>query len=236
MTVRSGQPEVRSARAGGGRVPGPALSREQVLDAGMEMLEQCGIDGLTIRGLAGKLGVAATAIYWHVGNKDQLLDGLAERVVARFGEVTAAGRDPSSRIVSIARILRERLLERPELVALVHRRGRTAELFQPARRVLVAEFVHAGVDGAHTALATHAVLNLVVGTVLLDRQLERQPEQRQAPEELWSPEDARGDPGLLAHLSHPVDEQHLFDFTLAVLVDSVIGGGAPESASNTSSA
>ncbi|MGH9080902.1 MAG: TetR family transcriptional regulator [Acidimicrobiales bacterium] len=215
MTGRRGQ----GAR---GPVQGGGLSRDQVLDAGMEILEADGIDGLTIRGLAGKLGVAATAIYWHVGNKKDLFDGLAERAVDRFGGVSARGEDPASRIISIAGTLRETLLERPELVALVHRQGRTAELFQPARRLLVAELVEAAVDGAETALAVQAVLNLVIGSVLLDRQLERQPAQRRTPEELWSPGDAPGRPALLAHLSDPIDEQQLFEFTVAVVVHAVI--------------
>ena len=65
----------------------------------MQILETEGIDQLTIRGLAGKLGVAATAIYWHVGDKQALLDGLAERVIDELGEVSVRGRDPVSRIV-----------------------------------------------------------------------------------------------------------------------------------------
>jgi AcrR family transcriptional regulator len=193
-----------------------------VLDAAMDLLESDGVEAVTIRGLAGKLGVAATAIYWHVGNKQDLLDGLAERVIARLGEVSARGRDPSTRITSIARRLRETLLERPKLVALVHRQGRTAELFQPARRVLIGELVAAGVDGAEAALAMQAVLNLVVGSVLLDRQLERQPAQRRTPEELWAAGDAPGHPELLAHLGRPIDEEELFDFTVGVVVAAVL--------------
>jgi AcrR family transcriptional regulator len=189
----------------------------------LEIVSSRGVDGLTIRGLAGKLGVAVTAIYWHVGDKQALLDGLADQVVARLGRVSARGSDPSSRIISIARSLRERLLEQPELVALVHRRGRTAELFQPARRLLVNELLGVGIGGVDSALAVQAVLNLVVGSVLLDRQIERQPVQRHAPEELWSPDDAPGHPELLAHLSQPIDEQRLFEYTLAVVVHSVTG-------------
>jgi TetR/AcrR family tetracycline transcriptional repressor len=203
-------------------VPGAGLSRSQVLDAGMQILETDGIERLTIRGLAGKLGVAATAIYWHVGDKQALLDGLAERVIAQLGEVSVRGRDPVARIISIASSLRGTLLQRPELVALVHRQGRTAALFQPARRLLVKELTAAGVDGAGAALGVQAVLNLVIGSVLLDRQLERQPVQRETPEELWSRDDAPDAPELLEHLSHPFDEEQLFDYTLAVLVRAVM--------------
>jgi AcrR family transcriptional regulator len=198
-----------------------------VLDAALQMVETEGIDGLTIRGLAGKLGVAATAIYWHVGDKQALLDGVAERVISQLGKVSVQGRDPATRITSLATSLRITLLERPELVALVHRQGRTAALFQPARRVLVNELRSAGADGAGVALGVQAVLNLVIGSVLLDRQLERQPAQRQSPEELWSLEDAPDAPELLQYLSHPCDEGQLFDFTLAVVVRAVVQG-APD--------
>lgn len=205
------------------RAPGSVLSRQQVLDAGLELLESGGIEAVTIRGLAAKLGVAPTAIYWHVGNKQDLLDGLAERIIVRLGDVTVRGVDPATRIVSIARALRETLLRQPELVALVHRQGRTAELFQPARRVLLHELVASGITGAEAVLAVHAVLNLVVGSVLLDRQLERQPTQRRTPEELWRPSDIAGHPELLGHLAHPVDEEELFDFTVGVVVAAVLG-------------
>ena len=153
-----------------------------------------------------------------------MLDGVAERVIAQLGEVSVRGGDPTARIISIASSLRDTLLERPELVALVHRQGRTAALFQPARRVLVSELRMAGVEGAGVALGVQAVLNLVIGSVLLDRQLERQPAQRQSPEELWSPDDALGAPDLLDHLSQPFDESELFDYTLAAVVGAVVQG------------
>jgi AcrR family transcriptional regulator len=193
-----------------------------VLDAGMQIIETDGVECLTIRGLAGKLGVAATAIYWHVGDKQALLDGLAERVIAELGEVSVRGRDPEARIISLASSLRGTLLERADLVGLVHRQGRTAALFQPARRVLVKELTAAGVEGAGVALAVQAVLNLVIGSVLLGRQLERQPAQRQTPEELWSLADARDAPELLEYLARPIDEKQLFDYTLAVVVRAVL--------------
>jgi hypothetical protein len=58
--------------------------------------------------------------------------------------------------------------------------------------------------------------------VLLGRQLERQPVQRQTPEELWSLEDAPDAPELLEHLSRRTDEKELFDYTLAVVVRAVV--------------
>jgi TetR/AcrR family tetracycline transcriptional repressor len=215
--MRPGQGQARPGSGGGA-----GLSRDQVLDHALQILEAEGVERLTIRGLAAKLGVAVTAIYWHVGDKQALLDGVAERVIDQLGEVSVRGRDPVSRITSLAGSLRATLLERRDLVALVHRQGRTAALFQPARRRLVHELTAAGVDAPGAALAVPALLNLVIGSVLLDRQLERQPAQRETPEELWSMDEALDPPDLLRHLSHPIDEEELFEYSLAILVRGVI--------------
>jgi AcrR family transcriptional regulator len=198
------------------------LSRDQILDTAFEILESDGIERLTVRALAAKLGVAVTAIYWHVGDKEALLDGLVERIIAQLGPVQVRGRGPEKRIMSIGRSLRQTLLRQPDLVAVVHRQGRTAALFQPARRVLVRELAAAGLDGADAAVAVQAVLNLVIGSVLVDRQVQRQPAQRQTPEELWTAEDVPDAPELLEHLTHPVDEEKLFGFSLGVLVRSLV--------------
>jgi AcrR family transcriptional regulator len=220
MGGRKGQP----GRARGPR-PGTrdsALSRDQILDTAFEILETDGIERLTVRALAAKLGVAVTAIYWHVGDKQALLDGLVERIIAQLGPVHVRGRAPEERIKSIGRSLRQTLLRQPDLVAVVHRQGRTAALFQPARRVLVRELAAAGLDGAEAALAVQAILNLVIGAVLVDRQVQRQPAQRQTPEELWTADDVPDAPELLEHLTHPVDEEKLFDFSLGVLVRAFV--------------
>jgi AcrR family transcriptional regulator len=222
MGGRKGQPSRgRGPRPGARDV---ALSRDQILDTAFEILESDGIERLTVRALAAKLGVAVTAIYWHVGDKQALLDGLVERIIAQLGPVQVRGRGPDERIMSIGRSLRQTLLRQPDLVAVVHRQGRTAALFQPARRVLVRELAAAGLDGADAALAVQAVLNLVIGSVLVDRQVERQPAQRQTPEELWTADDVPDAPTLLEHLTHPVDEEKVFDFSLAVLVRRLVGG------------
>jgi AcrR family transcriptional regulator len=199
------------------------LSRDQVLDIAFEILETEGVERLTVRALAAKLDVAVTAIYWHVGDKQALLDGLVERIIARLGPVHARGREPEERIMSIGRSLRQTLLRQPDLVAVVHRQGRTAALFQPARRVLVRELTAAGLDGADAALAVQAILNLVIGSVLVDRQLERQPAQRQTAEELWTADDVPDAPDLLEHLTHPLNEERLFVFSLGALVQALIG-------------
>src|ERR1700684_1654716 len=48
------------------------------------------MDGLTVRALAARLGVQAPALYWHVRNKQALLDEMATRIWRQVGDVMAA--------------------------------------------------------------------------------------------------------------------------------------------------
>src|SRR5579872_6709939 len=47
------------------------------------------MDGLTVRALASRLGVQAPALYWHVRNKQALLDEMATQIWRRIGDVMA---------------------------------------------------------------------------------------------------------------------------------------------------
>jgi len=195
----------------------------------MEILTTEGMSRLTVRGLAAKLGVAVTAVYWHVGDKQALVDGLVDRIIEQFSAVTVAarGRTHEERLMSLARSLRRSLLEEADLVTVVHRQGRIAALFQPARRALVVELIDAGLDGPAVALGAQAIIKLVVGSVLLDRQVERQPAQQEGLAELWATDDLPLGPDLLAHLTRPVDEEEMFSYSLRALVGAALAGGDP---------
>ena len=56
------------------------LTRAAVVDRALRLADADGLDALTIRKLAGELGVTPMALYWHFRSKDELLEGLAERV------------------------------------------------------------------------------------------------------------------------------------------------------------
>ena len=58
----------------------PRLTRTAVVDAALDVAYRRGLDSLTIRKIATQLGVSPMAIYWHVKNKDELLDAMGDRV------------------------------------------------------------------------------------------------------------------------------------------------------------
>lgn len=62
------------------------LSRERILGAAIALADRQGIDAVTMRNLAGELGVEAMSLYYHVANKDALLDGVVDSVLLEVEE------------------------------------------------------------------------------------------------------------------------------------------------------
>lgn len=201
------------------------LNREDVLAAAESLVKRHGPRALTMRGLAAELGTAVTSIYWHVGNRESLLDALVERTLADLGEIRPTGRTPARRTVSVARALRRLLLDRPHLVAMVHERGLTERMFLPAQRALVHEAHEAGLRGVRAADAVRAVQVHVVGHVLVERNRARAPVQRPTEEELWTAETAERDGALARALAAPLDPEALFTTSVTALVAGLLGPG-----------
>ena len=63
------------------RVP---LNRDRVLTAAVVLADEAGIESLSMRRLAQELGVVPMALYKHVANKEELLDGMVDVLVAEI--------------------------------------------------------------------------------------------------------------------------------------------------------
>lgn len=57
------------------------LERQDVVDAAMAISDADGLDKVTVRAIAARLGVQAPTLYWHVRNKAEVLDALADAIV-----------------------------------------------------------------------------------------------------------------------------------------------------------
>lgn len=58
----------------------PRLSKRTVTDRALKLADAGGLDALTVRKLAQDLGVTPMALYWHFRSKEDLLEGMAERI------------------------------------------------------------------------------------------------------------------------------------------------------------
>ncbi|MCY1140719.1 TetR/AcrR family transcriptional regulator C-terminal domain-containing protein [Actinoplanes sp. Pm04-4] len=136
----------------------PSLSREQIVRAAIDLLDAEGPAGLSMRRLGTKLGSGATSLYWHVANKDELLELAVDEVL---GEVyVPEPGDTTWRMgASIsANGMRSALLRHPWVIGLL---GLHPTLGPNAMRMgerLVTLFTAAGFSGMPLSHAT-ALLN-----------------------------------------------------------------------------
>ena len=94
------------------------LGRDTILDAAMALADQNGLDGLTMRALGAALGVEAPSLYKHVNGKEDILDGLTDRVYAMI-EIGVHEEPWPDRVRRYATALRAGLLQHPALAPLI---------------------------------------------------------------------------------------------------------------------
>ncbi len=90
------------------------VTRERIVATALELLDEKGREGLTVRALAARLDVRPPALYWHVRNKQELLDEMATTVLRRVS--TAVSQAPvadrwTDDLRTYARILRAEFLQ-----------------------------------------------------------------------------------------------------------------------------
>jgi len=105
------------------RASGPALDRRGVVDAALRLVDDEGIDALSLRRLAVLLGVTPMALYWHVRDKAELLDLVGERLFDAI-EVPPPVGDWRAQLREVHRAMLVPLLEHPNAVDLMIGRAR----------------------------------------------------------------------------------------------------------------
>ena len=58
-----------------------AITRDDVIHTAIQLLHEVGLDGLTLRRLANEMGISAPTLYWHVRDKRELLDLMADTMM-----------------------------------------------------------------------------------------------------------------------------------------------------------
>jgi TetR/AcrR family transcriptional regulator, tetracycline repressor protein len=94
-----------------------AIDRDLVVRTALRLLDQNGLDQLSLRRLATELQVQAPALYWHFENKRALLDHLANAVLAPALPELDGPEDPAewaTWLAHTADVLRSRLLAHPD--------------------------------------------------------------------------------------------------------------------------
>src|SRR3954471_1827774 len=102
-----------------------AINREAVLDATLALAEERGLDAVSMREVARRLGVTPMALYRHVGDKQGLLDGLVERLLDELPTPDPA-LPAEERLLVLSRALRETARRHPDAFLMLLRRPAAA--------------------------------------------------------------------------------------------------------------
>lgn len=142
------------------------LTRARIVEAAVVLLDERGIDGLTMRHLAQRLAVTSTALYWHVRTKDDVLDLALDEI---FGELRLpeAGADWRDDVRALTAGWRAVMLRHPWAPGLIGR-----PLLGPnvlARtEFLQSALVRGGFTGLGLAVITRLLANYVIGAAITE--------------------------------------------------------------------
>jgi TetR/AcrR family tetracycline transcriptional repressor len=203
--------------------PPRAMSPERIVEVARRMVETGGVDALSMRKLAAELGVAPTAIYWHVGGRDELLHAIMDQLLAEAPAIRARGDNPAQRVAGVARTIRRNVRTSPTLHQLAQRLDRLPDASFPGQLVLTREVAAAGLHGEDAARAVRTILYLIGGFQLLDSNFSQRPAGARTTQELWGAvDDAQIDPDLREAMTETPDTDALFDYALDALLRSIL--------------
>ncbi|WP_306204146.1 TetR/AcrR family transcriptional regulator [Actinoplanes sp. RD1] len=142
------------------------LSRELIVGAAIALLDRDGSAGLTMRRLAEGLGVTATALYWHVRTRENVLDLAFDHI---FGELPLPGAAPDWRddVRHVLTGWRAVMLRHPWAPALVGRPVLGPHVLARTE-FLQAALIRGGRTGLELAVFTRLLANFVIGSALTE--------------------------------------------------------------------
>lgn len=216
------------------RGPRPALSRVEITRTAIELADAEGLDAVSMRRIAARLGAGATSLYWYVSNKDDLFELMVDEVVGEISVPEPSG-DWRNDLREIARAIHSTLRRHRWMVLLGIRPvvgPKTRRFGELAPRV----FDPLGLDDSIRIQILAALNNYLYGFVHRELAWEQVRRQRGLTEKQWSAclrgyvKRARvDDPGFAEPWEARValTSEDSFEFGLDCLLDGVTARIAP---------
>jgi TetR/AcrR family transcriptional regulator, tetracycline repressor protein len=199
-------------------------SRPRIVAAARRVVEADGVDAVSMRKVAAEVGLAPTAIYWHLGSRDDLLNAVLDDMVADLPPIRARGTGARDRIASVARSARQEFHDQVRMLQLATALGRGNELSFRAQVALAREMTAAGLDGDDAVAALRSILFLVGGFVMIEEEYRQREPAQVGTQGLWADvEDVDIDPAIRDAMTRSTDTDALFTYTLDRLLDAVLG-------------
>ena len=208
------------------------LSRERIIGAALRLIDERGLERLTMRRLGAELGVEAMSLYKHVPGKEAILDGVRELLLREFAESIAPDDgDPGwrSQLTRFATAYRALGLAHPEAFGLLAQdRERTYLAGRQVAEAGLERLIAGGLDHRSAVLAQRTVVRFVLGFALIDHAAEQAPRVATDAELAAVRVEQPLVGELMSSLTAGEADQELFDFGLEALLaglEAVIARG-----------
>ncbi|MFG2828175.1 TetR/AcrR family transcriptional regulator [Streptomyces sp. NPDC048434] len=161
-----------------GRKGEPPLTRDRIVHAAVALLDEEGMDRLTMRRLAERLQVGATTLYWHVATKGDVIDLAVDAI---FGETPVPAhhaRNPRDDIATLVNGWRQAMLRHPWAATVPSRqRPLMGPNFLTWMEFLQSALLRAGLTDKRLNAATWALYNHVMGATATQSSLQLSAEE-----------------------------------------------------------
>jgi AcrR family transcriptional regulator len=144
------------------------LTRDQIVDAAIHLLDGEGLDAVSMRRLGSELGAGATSLYWHVRNKDELLDLMVDRIIGEVVEEIAPADTWRAELEEAARALRRVLLRHRHIAPVLGTRPTFGPRAVEAVEWLIGRARAGGAEPRTALLVAQTVLNWATGFTVFE--------------------------------------------------------------------
>jgi AcrR family transcriptional regulator len=160
---------VTSTASGARQGRPPKVNRQDVVDAAVGLADEHGLEAVTIRAVAARLGVAPMTLYGHVAGADELVDLVVGATIAgAVAKQPKLDRDGRGALLGFAHGLRGLLLEHPAVLDAYRRRPVQDPTGLAVTARVVSALIAEGMD-EDVAISVYAtVYAFVVGFVSLE--------------------------------------------------------------------
>jgi TetR/AcrR family tetracycline transcriptional repressor len=203
-----------------------ALTREQIVDAAIRLVDADGLTALSMRRLGSELGAGATSLYWHVKNKHQLEDLMVDALIGQVARDIRPAEGWRDSLAEVARALRRVLVRHRHIAPLLGERPTVGPHALDAADRVMGILRGAGFDDRTTSLASGALINYASGFAMFESRSPGRasdaPEAKAQAEAVMAyfralpPERY---PHLLAVAEVSIDEDEQFEYGLQRLLD-----------------
>jgi AcrR family transcriptional regulator len=141
------------------------LSRRGIAEEALRLVEEEGVEALTTRKLAKRLGVEGPSLYNHIANRDDLLDEMTG-LIDEYVTGTNFDQDWRVAVAEFARAYRRAFAVQPQLVAIIASRPVKSPIALGAYDEAFAAFAHFGWTPQFSATVMAAIDYLVLGSCI----------------------------------------------------------------------